>query len=356
MVVGMAALFAFALAVPQAIHAQGEGLAGPITVAVSYLVVRAVHFWIFWHVTHRESAEIRYLNRLVAESVASTGLLLAAAFVPILIADTMISTLVRDGCWAAVVLSQYATGLLLGSRSAGVTSAEHWTERYDLILMIALGESVLSVGLGTATNFPQAVHWPAIAAAGISILLAAALWWWHFDVIGPAARIALHAAKGRRRVTMARDAYAYIFLPMIAGLILFSLGAEEMLKWLTEPHPMPLGTALPGPGVPLLFGGLICYLAGDMLFQLRTLHTVTWLRLGTLLLLAALIPVALRMPALAALVMATVVCVGLAAAEVVTMSEARAELRHAVFTERTAHEAREAQWRSRWHHDDPDTR
>ncbi|KXK58715.1 low temperature requirement protein A [Micromonospora rosaria] len=356
MVVGMAALFAFALAVPQAISAHGEGLAGPVTVAVSYLVVRLVHFWIYWHVSRHEPAENRYLNRLAPELVASTGLLLAAAFAPILIADPGTSALVRDGCWVTVVLSQYATGLLVDTRSGGVTSAEHWTERYDLILMIALGESVLSVGVGTATVFPQAVSWPAVTAAGVGILLAAALWWLHFDVIGPAARIALHAARGRARVSMARDAYAYCFLPMIAGLILFSLGAEELVKWLTEPQPMALGTALPGPGIPLLFGGLVCYLAGDILFQLRTLHTLTWLRLGTLVLLAALIPVALRIPALTALLLATAVCVGLAAIEVVTMSEARTELRRVVFAERTAHEAREAQWRSRWHHDEPDTR
>ncbi|WP_256370678.1 low temperature requirement protein A [Micromonospora sp. KC723] len=166
----------------------------------------------------------------------------------------------------------------------------------------------------------------------------------------------LHATLGRPRVALARDAYAYLFLPMIFGLILFSLGAEEMVTWLAQPD-RPLGEALHGPAVPLLFGGVICYLVGNMLFQLRALGTLTWLRVGTvvlLALLALLVPVAVRLPALAALVLVTVVCVGLVAVEVVTMADSRRALRGAVFAERTTHEAREAEWRARWHDEPPE--
>ncbi|WFE57260.1 low temperature requirement protein A [Micromonospora sp. WMMD712] len=352
MVVGMAAVFAFALAVPQTIAAHGQGLAGPLTVAVSYLVIRVVHLWVYWHVMRTQPVESRHLMKLAPELVLSTMLLLAAALVPAHLADPGDAALVRDGLWAVVVVSQYATGLLAGTGGGGVTSAEHWTERYDLILMIALGESVISVGVGINLA-SRPINWQAITAAGIGIVLAATLWWLHFDVIGPAARIALHAARGRARVGLARDAYAYLFLPMITGLILFSLGAEEILNLLGQPH-LPLEESLHRPGVPLLYGGVACYLSGDILFQLRTLRTLTWARVGTVLLIVALVPVAGRLPALAAIILLTGVCVGLVAVEVVTMADSRYALREAVFAERTAHEAREAQWRQRWHEGGPD--
>jgi low temperature requirement protein LtrA len=151
---------------------------------------------------------------------------------------------------------------------------------------------------------------------------------------------------------MARDAYAYLYLPMIAGIILFALGAEGIVHEIADPH-IPLAERAHGPDVPLLFGGVICYLCGNMLFQLRTLHTVTWLRVGTVLLLAACIPVGQRVPGLAALTLLTVICVGLVAMEVLTMGEARDALHEVVVEERTTHEAREAAWRARWHEPEP---
>ncbi|WP_305847281.1 low temperature requirement protein A [Micromonospora sp. KC207] len=306
----------------------------------------------YWHVLRDQPVENRHLMRLTPELVFSTALLLAAALVPHQLADPHTGELVRDGFWAVVVVSQYATGLLAGTGGGEVASAEHWTERYDLILMIALGESVISVGVGTNLA-GRPLSWQAITAAGVAIVLAATLWWLHFDVVGPAARIALHAAQGRARVALARDAYAYLFLPMITKLILFSLGAEQTLNLLSEPHPS-LAEPLRGPGVPLLFGGVACYLAGDMLLQLRTLRTLTWARAGAVLLILALVPVAGRIPALAALVLLTGVCVGLVAVEVVVMADSRRALRQAVFAERTAHEVREVEWRQRWHDDRPD--
>ncbi|MER7167447.1 low temperature requirement protein A [Micromonospora sp. NPDC000207] len=353
MVIGMAALFAFALAVPQTIAAHETGQAGPATVALSYLVIRVVHLWVYGRITRDNPGQSRDLHKLTPELLVSTGLLLAAALLPPLIDDSGWSALVRDGLLVAVVLTQYATGLLVGIEHGAVPSAEHWTERYDLILMIALGESVLSVGLGTSTNLGgAAVNWPAITGGSIGIILAATLWWLHFDMVGPAARIALHATTGRARGTMARDAYAYLFLPMIAGLIMLSLGAEEILKVLLEPS-LPAGAKVHASGVLLLYGGVICYLLGDMAFQARTLRTLTWARLGTVLLVAALIPVGLRVSALLALVLVTAVCLALVTWEVVWMADARRALRDVVFAERIEHERREVEIRARWHDDPP---
>nr|WP_230416111.1 low temperature requirement protein A [Micromonospora tarapacensis] len=352
MVAGMAALFSFALALPQAFM-DHRSEAGPVVVAVSYVVIRAVHLTLFLHIVRDNPVERRQLLRYAPELGLSTVLLLVAALLPAQIPNTEMAALVRDALWVTVVLLQYGTGLLARTWGWEVTSAEHWTERYDLILIIALGESVISVGVGS-NLLGQAPTWPGVTAAVLGIVFTAALWWVHYDLIGPAARIALHATLGPRRVLMARDAYAYLYLPMIAGIILFALGAEGIVHDVAEPG-VPVTEPAHSPDVPMLFGGVMLYLVGNMLFQLRTLHTVSWLRVGTLVVLAVGIPVAMPLPGLAALGLLTAICVGLVTAEVVLMSEARHALRALVFAERTAHEAHEAAYRARWHGQPPGT-
>ncbi|NJP33521.1 low temperature requirement protein A [Micromonospora thermarum] len=352
MVVGMAALFCFALALPQAFGDPREGAAGPVVVAISYIVIRAVHFLLFWHVARDSPDERRQLRRFSPEVLFSTLLLVAAAMAPAVIDDPGAATLARDGLWLTLVLLQYTTGILVGTWGWNVTSAEHWTERYDLILIIALGESVISVGVGS-NLLGQPPTWSAVAAAVLGIVFTAALWWAHYDMIGPAARIALHAAKDGPRVAMARDAYAYLYLPMIAGIILFALGAEGIVHEIADPL-VPMTQPAQGPDVPLLFGGVICYLSANMLFQLRTLHTLSWTRVGAVLVLAVSIPIAAHLPGLAALTLLTAICVGLVTTEVLLFSEARGALYAAIFQERTTHEAHEAAFRARWHDTAPD--
>lgn len=356
MVVGMAALFCFALSLPQAFGDLADVAAGPMVVALSYVTIRAVHLLLYWHVAREKPGERRLLLKYSPELACSTLLLTAAALIPPQIDDPGRAAIVRDGLWISVIVLQYGMGLVAGAWGWTVASAEHWTERYDLILIIALGESVISVGVGS-NLLGQPPTWPAVTAAVLGIFFTAALWWTHYDVIGPAARIALHVAQGRPRVAMARDAYAYVYLPMIAGIILFALGAELIVHEVADPA-VPIAQPVDGPGVPLLFGGVICYLCANMLFQLRTLRTLSWTRLGAVLLLAAAVPVGQRLPGLAALALLTAICVGLVAVEVVVMADARRALREAVFEERTSHEAREAAWRGRWREttaDEPST-
>ena len=83
-------------------------------------------------------------------------------------------------------------------------------------------------------------------------------------------------------MAMARDAYAYLYLPMIAGIILFSIGNEEILHEITDPAG-GIAEKVEGPAVPMLFGGLICYFAVNMLFQLaHPAHAVSWTRVGVI--------------------------------------------------------------------------
>ncbi|MEV0002688.1 low temperature requirement protein A [Micromonospora sp. NPDC050980] len=351
MVVGMIALFTFALALPQTFGDLRQGSAGPMLVTISYVVIRAVHTSLYWYATREDRPARRKLWLFLPEVVLSTCLLLVAALVPPRV-DPDVGPWLRDGLWIAVVAIQYSSGVLAGTGGWKITSAEHWTERYDLILIIALGESVISVGVG-GNLLGKPVTWPAIPAAVCGILFTAALWWAHFDLIGPAARIALHAATGHPRVAMARDAYAYLYLPMIAGVILFAIGAEELVRTVTD----PVGGAAErghGPAVPLLFGGVMVYLAANMAFQWRTLRTLSWTRVGTLVVLAAALPLGRHLPALGALALVTVICVVLVAVELVIFADARAALRQVVHQERVSAEENEAGWRARWHDGEPE--
>ncbi|MEU5564676.1 low temperature requirement protein A [Micromonospora musae] len=347
MVVGMAALFCFALSLPQAFGDPRRTAAGPMVVAISYLVIRAVHLLLYWQIAKEKSGERRLLLKYSPEVVVSTLLLLAAALVPPYVDDMGRAAMLRDALWVATVLLQYGSGLVAGAWGWTVPSAEHWTERYDLILIIALGESIISVGVG-GNLLGQPVTAATVAAASCGIVFTAALWWAHYDVIGPAARIAQHEALGRPRVALARDAYAYLYLVMIAGIITFALGAEEVVRQISDPH-VDLAEPAHGPGVPLLFGGVIGYFCGNMLFQARTLHTLSWTRVGVVVVLAAAIPAGAHLPALATLALLTVICVGLVAVEVIVMADARRALRSYVFQERTSHEAHEVAYRAAWH-------
>ncbi|WP_406105224.1 low temperature requirement protein A [Micromonospora globbae] len=347
MVIGMAALFCFALSLPQAFGDPRQAAAGPMVVAISYVVIRAVHLLLYWHIAKEKPGERRLLLRYSPEVIISTVLLLGAALIPPSVEHEGTATMLRDALWVAVVLMQYGSGLVSGAWGWTVASAEHWTERYDLILIIALGESIISVGVG-GNLLGQPVTWGAVSAAVCGVVFTAALWWAHFDVIGPAARIAQHAALGRPRVAMARDAYAYLYLVMIAGIIIFALGAEEVVRQISDPH-IGADERPHGPGVPLLYGGVIVYFVGDMLFQARTLRTLSWTRVGVVVGLAAAIPVAALLPALAAFALLAVICIGLVAAEVVVMADSRRALREAVFKEKTSHEAHEVAFRAAWH-------
>ncbi|OKI85147.1 low temperature requirement protein A [Micromonospora sp. CB01531] len=345
MTVGMASLFTFALSLPQAFR-DVRGAAGPIVAAVSYIVFRGVHLLLYLYVVRDSPNDRRQLIRFAPELVGSTLLLLAAALIPPAIHGSAAAPYIRDGLWALVVLLQFGSGQL-GTWGWDIASAEHWTERYDLILIIALGESVISVGVGS-NLIGQPPTLPAVGAAVLSIFFTAALWWAHYDMIGPAARIALHAAQGKPRVTMARDAYAYCYLPMIAGIILFALGSEEIVHQITSPNISNLEPAR-GAAEPLLFGGVFLYLCGSILFQLRTLHTLSWTRVITLGLLAICPPLVDQLPALGTMALLTAICVGMVAVEVVVFSEGRAVLRRLVLEERASHEAHEAAYRARWH-------
>ncbi|MEV4481430.1 low temperature requirement protein A [Micromonospora coxensis] len=342
MVVAIVALYAFALASPQAFREPAEGISGPFLIAWSYLVIRLVHLGVYWYSIRHDRREVWQIRPYFFELIGSVALLFAAALVPALLDDPQAGALVREVIWVALVLGQYTVPLVTGTRGWLVTSAEHWTERYDLILMIALGESLISIGIGSDV-VGRPITWATLIAATLGIIGVSCLWWAHFDLIAPAARLALHGTHGDARTRMVRDAYHDLYLIMLVGIVLFALGGEELLHQVSSG--IGLGEPMHGPGMALLYGGVVCYLVGSLLFQFRTLRTVSWTRVSAVLVLAAFTPLAVHLPALVALAFVIAVQIAMVAAEAFLFADSRHALRAAVMEERRAHEAYETAWR-----------
>ena len=99
-------------------------------------------------------------------------------------------------------------------------SAGHFAERFSLIVIIALGESIVAIGAGVRTDFDAQVL---VAGALFGLVVACALWWAYFDVVAVVAERRFRRMPPDLRVRIARDSYSYLHLPMIAGIVLVSL-------------------------------------------------------------------------------------------------------------------------------------
>jgi low temperature requirement protein LtrA len=197
----------------------------------------------------------------------------------------------------------------------------HFAERHGLIVIIALGESIVAVGVGADAHLTAGID----AAAILGIALAAAFWWIYFDVVAlVSARRLIRAAEGRDRNELARDSYSYLHFPMVAGIVLVAVALKKTLGHVEDPLDIVPAFAL--------LAGTASYLLGLVAFRYRHIRTINRQRLLMAVVLVALLPVATALPALAILAVVTVMLWGLIAYETVGYGESRARTRHQDFT------------------------
>ena len=194
----------------------------------------------------------------------------------------------------------------------------HFAERHGLIVLIALGESIVAAGIG-AQGLPLGLG--VIAAALLGLAITCALWWAYFDVVAIVAERRLRAAEGDALLRMARDSYSYLHLPMIAGIVLFALGVKKTLGDVSEPLKLVPAVAL--------CGGVALYLLAHVAFRLRNVHSVNRQRLVAAALLLALVPLTRDAPALLTLALVAAVTAALIAYEAIRFAEARDRVRRA---------------------------
>jgi low temperature requirement protein LtrA len=300
--VAMAGLLVAALSVPGAFEDTA------LEFACAYTVVRVGHLWLFG-VASRDDPTLRHavLTGLVGSTAVSCGLLVAASFT---------DGALQGALWAAALILDMSGPLFFGTDGWRLVPG-HFAERHGLILLIALGESIVAIGVGAE----HAIDVGVIVAAAAGTALAAGLWWLYFDVVAiVAARRLARASPGREQNAMARDSYSYLHLPMVAGIVLVALGMKKTIGHVEEPLKVVPAFAL--------LGGTALYLLAHVAFRYRHIRTLNTRRLGSAALLLALIPAAVELPALATLGIVAALLVVLIVVETVSYGESRARVRH----------------------------
>jgi low temperature requirement protein LtrA len=302
MFAAMAGLLVAALCVPEAF---GESA---IVFAVAYGVVRFAQVWLLGMAGAEDPALRRsVVTGLLGSTSLGVVLLVAAAF-----ADGPL----QGGLWALALALDMAGPYLFGAEGWKLVPS-HFAERHGLIVIIALGESIVAIGVGAEIGVDAGV----VAAAVLGIAVAAAQWWLYFDVVALVAERKLSSAPvGREQNEMARDSYSFLHLPMVAGIVLVALGMKKTLGDVDAPLKLVPAAAL--------LGGTTVYLLAHVAFRWRNVHSLNRQRLAVAGALLALLPVAVALPALATVGLLAAVLVALIAYEAVRFAEARDRIRH----------------------------
>jgi low temperature requirement protein LtrA len=239
------------------------------------------------------------------------GFLLGSA---LLIVAGLLDGGAQASVWILAILIDWSTPLLFGTEEFHLDPG-HFAERHGLIVLIALGESVLAIGAASGVTIGTGE----VLAALLGIVAVASLWWAYFDVVAIVAERRLTEAPAGEQAPLARDAYSYLHYPLIAGIVLLALGLKETLVATGD----ALGTV---PAIALCCGPAL-YLVGHIAFRYRVLGSLSPHRALASVALLALIPLALSADALVALLAVSAVLGLLIAYEAVHFREERARVR-----------------------------
>jgi low temperature requirement protein LtrA len=305
-----------ALSVPEAFVDLPGGLNGPVVIAFAYLAVRLLHIAIFWLAADGDSGLRRQLVRFAPSLAGGTALLLIAS---------QLEGTAQTLAWVAALTADYLGTILGGAAGWRLTAPGLFAERHGLIVIIALGESIVAIGVGVA-HLP--ISTPIIVAAALGLAVAGSLWWAYFDVVSLIAERELRRAEGEARTRMARDAYSYLHLPLIAGIVLLALGLEEVMAFVAGAHGHTWDDALPTLKLAAMYAGVAVFLLAHVAFTYRAEHRIKPFRVLAAAVVLALIPLADQLSALGALGLLAAVLVALIAIESVRFAEARERVRH----------------------------
>jgi low temperature requirement protein LtrA len=301
MFAAMAAFLVAALCVPGAFGAEA------LLFACAYAVVRTAHIVLFM-LASRGDADLRTsVLGLAASTAIGVGLLFVAAFT---------SGAVQLGLWGLALVLDAGGPYLFGAEGWKLVPG-HFAERHGAIVIIALGESIVAIGIGAKAVLGAGV----VIAAVLGVVIAAALWWAYFDVVAiVAARRLARAPEGRERNEIARDSYSYLHFPMVAGIALIAVGMKLTIEHVDDPLKLVPAAAL--------LGGAAIYLLAHVAFRLRNMHTLSTRRLVCAFVLLALLPAGAALPALLTLGMLAALLSLLIAYEALRYADVRDRVRH----------------------------
>jgi low temperature requirement protein LtrA len=305
MFAAMAAMLIVSLCVPEAFGHLA------LTFALAYGVFRVAHIALFMLASPDDDALRHSVLGLAASTAIAVGLLAAAS---------LFDGLAQGALWALALFLDMAGPYFFGAEGWQLVPG-HFAERHGLIVIIALGESIVAIGVGAAGALDLGIGTVAVLGVG----LAAAMWWIYFDVVALiSARRLAEAEVGRARNELARDSYSYIHLALVAGIVLVALGMKTSIAHFDQHLDSVPAFAL--------LGGTAIYLLGLVGFRYRHVHSLNRQRLGLAIVLLILVPVATEVPALAVLAVVDVLIWAMIVYEHRGYSDRRGQLRHEAAT------------------------
>jgi low temperature requirement protein LtrA len=312
----MAAMFVIALAIPEAFDDMPGGLPGPVVIACAYFVLRLTHLVLFWLISGGDRGLRHTLVRFAPEMVGATVLLLVAS---------QFHGATQTVFWGLALVVDYGGTAVIDARGWRLRSAAHFAERHGLIVIIALGESIVSIGVGV-TDLPISV--PIVIASLLGLTVSAALWWIYFDSTALYGEQALGNEPAQTRPILARDAYTFLHVPMLTGVILLSMGLKKVLEYVGDTEHHQLADPLHGIGLITLYAGTVLYLLGHVGFKWRTTHQLSWPLLVTAAAAVVAVPLLWEVPALGQLGSLAALLVALVVFDYIWHADRRDELRH----------------------------
>jgi low temperature requirement protein LtrA len=301
LLVALIAMFVAALVVPGVFDDDG------VLFGAAFLVVVAMHTALYALAGRGNRDLLAAVLRLAPWTLLGGSLILVAGF----------TDAARTWLWLAALACTYGGALLSGSTGWQVHPS-HFAERYGLVLIIALGEAFISIGIG-ATGI--GIGLGEVAAAILGILVATAFWLAYFDFFSIRGERILGDLQGAERVALARDAYAYAHFPMIVGIVLFAFAMKTIVG--------DVGQELDSVTAFALCGGCAVYLVTFTAIRIRVERRfrLSRGRFVAALVFLLVLPLATVVPALAALGLVAAVWLALHTYELVWWREARAESR-----------------------------
>jgi low temperature requirement protein LtrA len=294
-IVAMVAIFIACLAIPDAF----TGVASAVVVVACYAAVRLTHAGAYLAAGRGDPRLRRQVIVTVLASLVPTVALLAAG--------ALAGHSGQGPLWLAAVLYDFGAVFVTAVTSQGwqIQSAAHFAERHGLIVILALGESIVAIaaGLGGAR-----LTWRVALGAALSILIAVGLYAAYFTRLPARLEQALEHAQGTARAKLAQDVYSYFHFPVIAGIIVTALGIETAMEHLGRGHLGPTGGWALG-------GGVALFLAGAVACQVRVGGAWPVPRVAAIVALAGVSPLLAAVPALAAIAIVAAAILVLAVTE-----------------------------------------
>jgi low temperature requirement protein LtrA len=253
---GMLLIFVTGLALP---HAFGDDAT---LFAVTYTAVRLLHLALYAQTSRQGNASWAAISGFAVTVLIGMTLLIVGSF---------LDTTWQAVLWTAAAAIDYAgPAWLTRERLRGLqyVAVSHFAERYGLFVIICLGESIVAIGVGASGRHLDAAL---VGAIALGLLVTIALWWVYFDRFSGTAEERLREHDDP--VLAAADAYSYLHLPLVAGIIVFAVGAKLLIHDSGEPLPDAARLAL--------CGGVALYLAAHAAFQLRIARVLEWPKLAT---------------------------------------------------------------------------